>query len=77
MNFDRSYMINYEDNLFVKVKSFNYVLDDVYSEFDIYWTNIDNNKEDIKLLKSYHNLITLYIIVNILLTMYVFIKYFK
>ena len=66
-----------DNQLFVKVKSFNYVLDDVYSEFDIYWTNIDNNKEDIKLLKSYHNLITLYIIVNSILTMYVFIKYFK
>jgi len=66
-----------DNQLFLKVKSFNYVLDDVYSEFDIYWTNIDNNKEDIKLLKSYHNLITLYIIVNSILTMYVFIKYFK
>ena len=66
-----------DNQLFFKVKSFNYVLDDVYSEFDIYWTNIDNNKEDIKLLKSYHNLITLYIIVNSILTMYVFIKYFK
>jgi len=66
-----------DSHLFLKVKSFNYVLDDVYSEFDIYWTNIDNNKEDIKLLKSYHNLITLYIIVNSILTMYVFIKYFK
>tara|TARA_B110001469_G_C9425092_1_gene216465 strand:+ start:48 stop:260 length:213 start_codon:yes stop_codon:yes gene_type:complete len=70
-------MINCEDNLFVKVKSFNYVLDDIYNEFDVYFVDIDNNKENIKLLKSYHYLITLYIVVNSILTMYVFIKYFK
>ena len=70
-------MINCEDNLFVKVKSFNYVLDDIYNEFDMYFVDIDNNKENIKLLKSYHYLITLYIVVNSILTMYVFIKYFK
>jgi hypothetical protein len=74
---DRSDMINSKDNLFVKVTSLNYVLDDIYNEFDMFYADIDNNKENIKLLKSYHYLITLYIIINSILTMYIFIKYFK
>lgn len=49
---------------------------EIYELLDIYSDIIDKNTKDIELLKYFHNLITLYIIINSILILYVFIKYY-
>lgn len=49
---------------------------EIYELLDIYSDIIDKNTNDIELLKNYHYLITLYIITNSILIIYIFIKYY-
>lgn len=49
---------------------------EIYELLDIYSDIINKNTNDIELLKNYHYLITLYIITNSILIIYIFIKYY-
>jgi len=63
--------------MILNIKNINYIFDDIYSEFNNHFINIDDHEKDIILLKSYNKLIVLYIFINSILTMYVLIKYFN
>ena len=58
------------------VNTLDFKFREIYELLDIYSDIIDKNTNDIELLKYFHNLITLYIILNSILILYVFIKYY-
>jgi hypothetical protein len=59
-----------------QANSLDFKFREIYELLDIYSDIIDKNTKDIELLKYFHNLITLYIIINSILILYVFIKYY-